>query len=223
MCIVKPPLGVIVEGRGEFECFPSIICRLCNDIAQPPYLLNARGNGEITAHLEEHLSDLAETRSPLTILVCLDLKDALMNPKYTTCEELISNLRKRAISWKTSDRVETSKLPDEIQIIAQVPKFESWMISDINSASNSSQINTNSLNIPRNITNVDAQITSPQSLLKKLFPKKDIKNPNFVRAMITNSNPDEMEKNSRSFKKFAKEAKLAIDRYNKYLGSNFGN
>jgi len=132
MCIVRPALGCIVEGEGERESFQSLIFRLCQTIVKPIQIAQAHSNGDITANLEDKLTDLADTHAPITIIVCLDLVDALhKNNRFTCCEDLLRDLETRASCWMHSKRIIDTKLPQQISIVAIIPAFDGWLFADI--------------------------------------------------------------------------------------------
>jgi hypothetical protein len=155
----RPPIGFIVEGKMEYNCFLSLFSKLntgCTGMIPEP--LWANGNDSILCYLEEHLRDIARTESPISIIVCIDFREAHDKHGFT-CNKLKKYLEDKASKWLKAKQVNQDKLPMNIIIIIVIQQFESWMLSDMRAIKTISGINDlGSFGLPDRWTNVDEEI-----------------------------------------------------------------
>jgi len=202
--INRPPIGFIVEGQGEYNCYPSLICRtLCTDGFKIP-IVNANGIGGMVSKLHDHLKYLVLADHPCNVIVTADLRDIIDRKLYLTCEEARTDLENEAKNWliqaQTDDRLQP--LPERIIVVIQVQVFESWIISDIPNLARAGYIDQGE----KQIRSVDQKILNPVKWLKeRLDPNVRLKNPKKAKEIISQLDPNLMRRNSRSFDKFCKE------------------
>jgi len=87
--ICQPPIGFIVEGDGEYYCYPSLVCRILRKRGFDIPIVNAGGCGSLVKRLDDHLDSLVLSKHPYNIIVTLDLKDMLSEHFYSDCKQLI--------------------------------------------------------------------------------------------------------------------------------------
>jgi len=214
-------MGFIVEGNGEFNCYPSLIHRITDTYGYPLAIINSGGCGGIYRNLKKYLTNIVITRKPIDIFITIDYLDLLELGIVTNCEELVSHLQSQINDWLNSD-VKTDRRishpPERILSIIQIQQFESWLLSDIASLINSGYIerifDTN-LDTPEEFTyNVDEKIQKPASFLKQhKTTEKDIKNTKYARSLICCLNPQIMKDNSGSFNKFYREVLFSYSKW----------
>lgn len=211
----RPPIGYIVEGKMEYNCYLSLFARLntgwIGKIYEP---LWAGGNDEIIYHLDEHLRDLAKSQSPISVIVCVDFRDA--NRKHGfSCEDLKQHLETKASDWLQSKQVQDEKLPEQIIVVVVIQQFESWMLSDMSVIKNLSGFSDlGRFGLPDRWTNVDEDCLNPGKVMCQIFKDTNVKSPKFAKKIISKCNIDTMKSCSNSFRKFSKESKNSIDFYN---------
>jgi len=214
MSLLRWPIGFIVEGHGEFKSFPSLFSKLKCPWSVPPPRIRAQGNGDIICNIKERLTDMANSYSPLTIIICLDLLDAIRQYEWcTSCKDLKEHLEKEVSQW-SEDYTNTEKKPKNIVIIIVIPKFESWLIADMNAIKQVTNLeDLSEFGFPEEWENVDNEVKNPIKKLGMVFPNEDVKKPSFVKSIISKSDIDTMSNSSRSFRKFLKEVKMAMRDY----------
>jgi len=206
--IDRPPLGFVVEGHGEFHCYPSLFCRvvgLCGPILIPR--VNAGSCGALVTRLKEQLTALNLVHKPLEVIITVDLADVLKQGIYLDCGSLCEALHQQTSEWlveAASDR-RLSPLPQRITTVIQIPKFESWLIADVNSLIKAGYLRHNTTQIE----NSDDTDRPEQFLGENLTSKSRLKNPIFAKKLVSKLNPVVMRKHSRSFDKFFRETTRA--------------
>jgi len=209
-----PPLGLIVEGEGEFHSYPSLVCRILNLPQLHIPIVNACGVGNLVRHLEDQLNSLVRLRHPYDIIVSIDLKDVIDQHLYSDCAQLKLDLETKAGDWlenaQKNDRLKP--LPNRIAIVVHVQQFETWLISDLK--------NLCSLGIKVDqIEDVDSKILNPSAWLKEHMPPfYNLKNPKHAKNIVSQLDPSVMMGNSRSFHKFSREVTLSYKRWCKECG-----
>jgi len=211
----RPPLGFVVEGTGEYYCYPSLCARIvgaAGGLHIP--VVNAQGCGNIVSRLEEQLQSLVLLYNPFEIVVTIDLRDVLSQDMFDSCEDLVHELSQRARAWleQAGSDSRLCPLPERISIVIQVQKFESWILADVESLwPNHLRRRTSQ------IGDVDHAVDDPARWLKDhLIPFQDIKNPHDAKSIISVLNPDVMRTNSRSFDKLYREIQ---DSYQRWLAT----
>jgi hypothetical protein len=202
--IQRAPIGFIVEGEGEFYCYPSLVCRVLDKRGLYCPVVNAGGYGNIIRHLDDQLTSLTLRCNPCNVIVTVDLKDALDRGLCNDCADLRVCLEQQACNWLLAAMRDSrlAPLPDRIKIVIQVPKFESWVIADVDHLCSSGHIAITEYQLP----DVDSQIANPAQWLKeRLAPRVSLKNPKHAKEMISKLDPNVMRQNSASFDKFCRE------------------
>ena len=95
MGFFRPPIGYIVEGRGEYHCYPSLFSKLDTNWEGFIPKIKTRGNGDIVSNLDEHLRHLAKHYYPITVLICIDLREAVRSHRFKDCIDLREYLEKK--------------------------------------------------------------------------------------------------------------------------------
>jgi hypothetical protein len=143
------------------------------------------------------------TWKPLHVIVTIDLLDVIKSGIYANCESLRKFLSEQANDWlncASKDNRVTNQ-PESISIVIQIQKFEAWIIADVHNLKNNNFLTRNA----PDISDAD-NVSDPASWLRtNLLTKRNIKNPNFAKQLISVLNPDLMRTNSRSFDKFYRE------------------
>lgn len=209
--INRPPIGYIVEGDGEYNCYPSLFCRIVEiKTAQIP-IVNAGGCGTIIRRIDEQLNDLLVSSKPLSIIITVDLEDVLQQKLANSLSDLTNRLQESINSWKVSANYNSriKPLPTHIKTIIQIKKFESWLISDIEGLKNEGLI------VKNKVSNIDnADIYPKPSEWIKTNLAIDVKKPKNAKKVISALRPDIMRIHSQSFNNFYEESKNA---YNHWL------
>lgn len=201
--INRPPVGFIVEGDGEYNCYPSLFCRIVNVNGINVPIVNAGGCGSIVKRIKEQLTDLFLIDSPLNVVVTVDLDDVLRQRLATTCVDLLERLNSQIEEWlaraETDDRLHP--LPKKIICIVQIRKFESWLISDVEGLKSKNLVKSDICDIS------DSQcITGPgRWLTKNLLIDGCSKSPTVAKKLISAQSPERMRLHNRSFDKFYRE------------------
>lgn len=201
--VARPPLGCIVEGHGEYYAYPSLVARIVGHALHVP-VLNAGGYGGITRNFEKHLVDIVLTHHPYAILATVDLKD-VTPALYDDCQALKTDLVTRAKGWYRGalEDPRLSPLPEDIEIVIQVPKFEAWLLAGEAGLIREGYLDGN-IGLAEN---VDSSETDPATLLRaNINGPCRIKNPRDVKQLVACVDPTEMRARSRSFDKFFREA-----------------
>lgn len=196
----RPPVGFIVEGHGEHNCYPSLFCKINNSSGFKVPVINAGGCGSIVKRLPQQLNDLLTVDSPEHVIVTVDLKDVLSQNLAQSEEQLIQILETEIAKWRAEASTDTRlhPLPKKIVCLAQVLKFESWILADTQGLKTASIIKTTA----EDLTDAEA-IAEPVAWLKKnMVSVNDIKNPKFAKTVIAALDPREMRHHSKSFGKF---------------------
>lgn len=215
----RPPIGFIVEGKGEFSCYPSLVCRTLGTHGLHVPLLNAGGNGGIIRHLAENLDDLCNTHKPHIVIITIDLRDVLAEGHFGDCHSLKTHIDTEASEWLQSRSGTGMRpyLPSAIISVIQVQSLESWLLADCQGLSRCEYFSPTTANIV--VSDVDSEIPNPhEKLLQCLVnaPRKpfDIKKPRHLCAAFRHCDVSRMEALSRSFRKFAREVRSG---YNSWL------
>lgn len=202
--INRPPIGFIVEGLGEYNTYPSLFSRIVGKSNLHIPRINSGGYGGITSNLKEQLNDITFLHHPYAIIITLDLIDVLKANLFTDCVELHTHLFRQSNEWLSDARLDNrmNPLPEYIQIVIQIQKFESWMISDIPGLITAGFL-AHSLT---QIKDVDNSVQDPYTWLKENSLKTlNPKNLEQAKIIISSLNPAYMKTNSNSFDKFFRE------------------
>jgi hypothetical protein len=202
--VIRPPLGFVVEGHGEYYCYPSLVCRVVDGSGFPIPIANARGYGNIVCHLGDQLRDLVLAYHPYHVIVTVDLKDVLEAGLYASCSELRTELERQASDWLlgAQEQPRLQPLPESIVAVIQVKKFESWMIADVCGLRESGYLVVDE----DQPVDVDEDVDDPASWLRRCtLPGLKLKNPRCAKEVVTCLDPEIIRANSRSFEKFHRE------------------
>jgi hypothetical protein len=217
LLVARPPLGFVVEGQGEFNCYPSLVCRVVDASGFAIPIVNAGGYGNITRHFGDHLGHLALAYHPYHVIVTMDLKDALEAGLYESCESLRAHLEEQARDWlrRARQQPRLCPLPERIVAVIQVQKFESWMIADIGGLRESGYLAVDEDQPP----DVDQQVTDPAAWLRgRTLGGLNPKNPRCAKQVISCLDPVIIRVNSRSFDKFRREVCASYGRWSDECG-----
>ena len=211
----RDPVGFIVEGHGEYNCYPSLFCRIVSTHGICVPRINAGGCGSIVRRLKEHLTDLLLAHSPLTVIVTVDLEDVLKQELARSCIELLEILNAVVVEWRENALTDARlhPLPNHIVCIVQIKKFESWLISDVDGLKEAGLLDVGV------ITEQDAeQVASPSSWLSDhLLADGCVKNPNVAKKVISALRPERMRNHSKSFDKFYRESVRAYEAWENFV------
>lgn len=212
----RPPIGLIVEGEGEYYSFPSIISNLLGN-GQCPFCprVNAGGNGNIYRHLDRYICSLVSAYKPYSVIICTDLVDYVNQGIVNNCRELLTLISDGVDTWnKTYSHLDKfNPIPTEFVSIIQIPKFEAWAVADANTLQNLGYIAIQGDDIIE-WSNVDEQVLSPSSWLKHREIKRlDLKQPKVCKTVFSALSVQTMEDKSRSFRKFSKEIKRLYSKW----------
>jgi len=209
---IRPPVGFIVEGTGEWASYPSIVTSICGCSGFKIPRVNAEGCGNITGHLSEHLDDMASVDAPMAMMVTVDLRDVLRNGSFSDCITLKKHLHTLCEQWMATRRLDprfAGRLPAEIVVVIQVQCFESWLLADSESLVVAGYLKRDAIGVP--LTEVDGTVLNPSAYIDdngtEFFRPKA---PACVKSVCSNISTIEMERNSRSFRKFAKEVRRLV-------------
>lgn len=211
-----PAIGLIVEGHGEFNCFPSLVCRIVENHVYVK-LEKATNNNSIIKDLEKYIEYLVLAHHPFVVVVTLDLRDTGVGPGG--CGDLRKTLQQRADDWlKNTTDTRLHPLPKSIQVILQVQTFESWLLADIEQLKSLGYVSTGA-----KLQDSDL-IDNPLKYLKENKGTKEYcKAPKLVKEIVSTLNIEEMSKTSRSFRKFKKEIALAYQAWQVSFEASVGN
>jgi hypothetical protein len=213
----RPPLGFIVEGHGEYNCYPSLVCRIVEAKGFNVPRVNAGGYGNIARHLGDQLHALVLAHHPYHVIVTLDLKDVVDAGLYSDCADLRQDLEHQVEEWLETrgSHQRLRPLPERILAVVQVQSFESWMLADISGLRSCGYLRADEAQ-PRH---VDDEVPDPVSWLRgRTAPGRNHKNPGCAREIISSLNPSAMRVNSRSFDKFHREVSSSFDRWRRECG-----
>ena len=203
----RPPIGFVVEGRGEYYAYPSLVSKILGIGNCHIPVEMAGGAGSVVKNTKEHMTDLCSVFSPCNVIVSLDLKDVLEGGKFKDCSEVLGYFNKRIEQWMEEDCGVDDRIrcvPDGVSIVLQVKKFESWLLSDMRGLQESKYVSLSD----EQIEDVDEMIEDPALWMRdKLNSNGKLKNPSHVKEMFSKLEPDEMRKNSKSFDKFYREVR----------------
>ncbi len=204
--LLQPPIGFIVEGKGEYHSYPSIITRiLCKSGFKIPIAL-AGGVGNIIKHLDEHLTDIIVADHPLSIIITVDLIDNIKKGTVGDCKELCDllygNVQSFIDTHQSKERFQP--FPEKFCVVIQVQKFETWFIADKFGLKSENLINleTNELDWQ----NVDDEVANPIAWLStKAINTINLKDPEMCKSLSTLIDLDIVKTKSKSFDKFQRE------------------
>ena len=209
--VARPPIGFIVEGYGEYNCYPSLVQRIVGGKGFHIPSVSTRGVGSLVRNISSYLRILVTTHHPFHIIITVDLKDAIKQKLARDCEQLKTDLEKQVKNWLEHEAQYDGRyepLPERITVVIQVQTFETWLIADVASLVQAGYMKKGS----KQLSNVDEQVTKPAQWLRKRT-KQDIKNPKYAKAMVSELDLQVMRSNSRSFDKFFREVSSSYLRW----------
>ncbi|WP_124552570.1 DUF4276 family protein [Methylophilus methylotrophus] len=196
-------LGLIVEGDGEYQAFPSIISRIIGAPVGKLPRVNANGYGNITCRnrLQKLLSSLLSLDCVQKVIICVDAMEPIKDEIVRNCVELKQLIESHVQDW-FSQAINDSRIKHipEVVVVIQVQKLETWMIADTQSLFHNSLIKSDV-----RLTNVD-EIPNPSATLKQIAKIEiDTKNPKVAKEILGFLDVNVMRLHSRSFDKFFRE------------------
>jgi hypothetical protein len=206
----RPPLGFIVEGKGEYYSYPSIVSRIVKACGFCIPVSNAEGYGGILNHIDEHLTDMISSWKPVTIIVTMDLIDVIRAGIVEDCKELTKTLSDSIFRWVEQNKSSNKfvPFPDLFKIIVQIPKFEAWLIADKANLKRGGYIHEEGAPW----LNVDDEVSNPVQWLEENCQKRiNVKHPGTCKEMVTAIDVEIVRGYSRSFDKFYREVKFCYD------------
>jgi hypothetical protein len=213
--LCRAPIGFIVEGQGEFNCYPSLVSKITKFKGKIPRS-NAGGCNGIYRNLRKYLTSLVLVDHPYSIIVTVDFKDAIKNKVAQDCLELLEILDTQICKWLKNEALNDQRLkplPTNITSVLQIQKFETWILSDISGLEREGHIQIPDEDkdwLVQFSGNVDELQVDPASWLdKNKTSSRNIKSVRYARCVISCLNPEVMQSNSRSFRKFYKEVNAA--------------
>jgi len=215
--VLRPPIGFVVEGHGEFNCYPSLVHRIVGARGFKIPRVNAGGYGNLVRNLGDQLRALVLADHPSNIIVTVDLRDVIRENLYATCAELVSAMNQQAAEWyaQASSDGRMTPMPNRITVVVQVQEFESWILADLQSVTNCGY----ALHEQHDFSNVDEEVPNPSTwLLNQVEPAINLKNPRLAKSIVTQLNVDEMRKNSPSFDKFHREVMASYGNWSAAAG-----
>lgn len=210
---LMPPIGFVVEGHGEFNCYPSLVARIVGVNTLHVPIVNAGGCGGLVRNLEEHLSDLILSSHPSSVIVTVDYVDVIEQGLCDSCNSLINDLECRANFWletQSSNR-RMQPLPTSIKVVVQVQKFESWFVAGCDSLSKEGWVSTEECG---KFNDSDVDIVNPTKWLREhLKINFNPKNKSQAKGIISKLCVEKMKNKSRSFRKFYSENVKAYENW----------
>lgn len=202
------PLGLIVEGAGEYYGLDDFVRKGFGVPYRPLPINNAAGIGRITRNLEQLLIDLIRVKHPRTVLVCLDMADVVPRP-FGSCTEMREALEARAAELLRTHagNLGLHPLPNRICVIVQVPAFEAWLAADPEGLVDAGLARAGF--VPHAFQNVDVEINDHRSYLRSALRDGYHKRQAEVAKLTKCLRPEVMAMRSRSFGKFWKEVTAA--------------
>lgn len=197
----RPPIGMIVEGRGESAAFPAVVAKITK-CALDVRVLPADGCGDIVKNLEDLLSDMVIVHHPYSIIITLDLGD-IVGKDYLDRTDAHDRLSSRLSKWcenAVSDK-RLQPLPEKLCVAFQEPKLEAWMMADVESLVES--LDALSGTGYEQWTNVDIDVSDHVKWIAKYVrPTVDTKKPREVRLLFSRMDTDKARRMSQSFDVF---------------------
>ncbi len=215
----RPPVGFIVEGRGEFDSYPSILSKIIGASFLNLPRINARGNGGIIRRLHEHLADIVTTHKPVSVMVTVDLVDLIDQGVVSTCAELLEIILSDLEEWckDNSSLPKYLPFPEKFSVVIQIPKFESWLIADKHSLWQYGYIRES--DGEERWTNVDQQVRNPHQWFRDVsLESLDLKQPMICKEVAGCINIDVVKTVSPSFDKFYREVRKLYDHWQSKCG-----
>jgi len=206
-------VGFVVEGHGEHATVPSIVARLLGlSHCHVPRVL-ARGFGGITSNLHEHLDDLVQTHHPMAVVITVDRDDVIGALGVASCEKARAKIEGMISDWLASRAAipRMQPLPVSVVVVLQIPTFESWWLADCVSLARTGLF---TFEEDCNWNDVDSEVDRPDKLLlRRRAVSIDIKSADVAKKVVSSLDLGIVHARSRSFRKFAKEVRLAYNRW----------
>lgn len=217
--VERPPVGLVVEGDGEYASYPSIISSLLAG-AGPRLVprVNAGGIGAIFTDIGSLLDDLVSAHKPVSVIVTYDSVDSIDRifdgDLFKDCVAAKLHLEGEINAWLSQRRNMTKfePLPEYIAVVVQCQKFETWMALAGCCGAASGLGPFNATPIPS--MNGDILIGDPVKWIAAQSDGKfNSKVPARVKELFSSCDPSAIVGISRSFSKLAKEIKAAMLRW----------
>jgi hypothetical protein len=206
--IARPPVGFVVEGQGEYACYPSLVAAITGTSGSTLNWprVNAGGYGNILRNIDRYLEDLVKASHPCNVIVTLDLREPIRDGLYRDCRELRADLEARIRAWQqcAEQRSYLHPLPENIVVVVQIQSLETWVAADICSLQRLGYMRR----YVQQPTNVDEAIPNPKKWLQAhLIVNRDLKHRDTAKEIMRCLEPEVMRANSRSFDKFLREVR----------------
>ncbi|MGB0388765.1 MAG: DUF4276 family protein [Ardenticatenaceae bacterium] len=216
--VARPPIGFIVEGQGEYDCYPSLVQQIVGSKGFHIPRVHTGGVGSLVRNIRRYLRILVLTHHPFHIIITVDLKDTIKQKLARSCEQLKTDLEKQIKNWLENEAQQDARLqplPERITVVIQIQTFETWLLADVASLVKAGYIKKGTKQphqVDEHATLAWGIITKPAQWLRKRS-KQDIKNPKYAKAMASQLDPEVMRSNSHSFDKFFREVERSYLRW----------
>lgn len=199
----RAAIGFIVEGHGEFNCYPSLYCNAVHAPGLNVPRINASGCGDVVRNVREHLTDMCRTFSPYKVIVTVDFVDVIKQNLAADCADLVAILNAQINGWSedAANDGRIAQLPMEIVAVIQVRKFESWLIADTQGLIDAGLVDPST----RLISDAEAIDEPVKWIRENVNLSGDVKSPQFAKVITSALNPSRMINASHSFDKFYRE------------------
>ena len=129
---MRPPLALLVEGRGEFEALPRLIRRGILGGHGAIEASRSQGTGDLVANLEDKLARLVQSAHPCAVIVTVDSADVRNDLRIANCAVACAELQERANRWLVTAALipRLAPVPRAVTIVLQHPELEAWLLAD---------------------------------------------------------------------------------------------
>lgn len=200
----RPCLAFVVEGRGEYESYPSIVSKVFDSPSGRIPIAEASGWGDVWQNLEMHLTDVIATCHPHMIIVTVDLADVIEGTEHDACDTVRAELQRRCDEWRARQSADSA--PDEVVVVLQCQMLESWILADLDCLSGCYGLADSHEELPKS---VDEQPSPVAWLKRNCASPPRTKRPKEIKSLLSSINIATARQSSRSFDKFCREIERA--------------
>ncbi len=191
-------IGLLVDGRAEYEALPHLLPRL----GSPHVLLNPL------------LCDIQPYSSPGQIALAASKRFAILLPKGVTLIVILLDKERRqectgdlvqAIEREARARLAALKSAVDVRVVFKVPMFENWFVADPEALRGIAGRFEKVERIAKQVTPGRADAVDALGLLKACSKDRTFDKPRDAAAICKVLDPERAAANSRSFRKMLKE------------------
>lgn len=204
-------VGFIVEGHGEYAAYPSIFCRVVDVATEYVPCVNAGGCGSVFKNTHEHLDDLVRAGKPRFVIITVDYIDLIEQGLAHDIESIHDAFKKSIDSWVVKAEADgrINVIPESIELVVQVHKFESWLVADSDSLRDRGFLKDGA----PSIDDSDA-LKDPAAWIRTFFVDGHrVKTPAFVKKVVSAINVETVSEKSKSFSKLDQRCKKFYDEW----------